>query len=233
MTRSESKVVELRQYTLHAGKRDTLIELFEREFIESQEALGMEIIGTFRDAENPDRFVWLRGFPDMEARAKSLAAFYGGPAWKAHREVANATMLDSDNVLLLRPAWSGSGFPSGGTRPPRDATASSKGLVTAAICYFDWPVPGAFIQSFRTAMPAMFDALSGARFFGAFVTEPSPNTFSALPVREGENVFVLFLSSNNADSPRVVRLPDELESSFTRPVETLRLIPTTRSRPHG
>ena len=113
-----SRIVELRQYTLKPGQRDVLIELFEREFIESQEAVGMQILGTFRDADNPDRFIWLRGFPDMDSRAMSLAAFYGGPVWKAHREVANATMIDSDNVLLLCPAWSGSGFPSGVLRPP-------------------------------------------------------------------------------------------------------------------
>src|SRR5829696_7935028 len=55
-------VLELRQYTLHPGKRDVLIELFEREFVESQEALGMQLVGQFRDADDPDRFVWLRGF---------------------------------------------------------------------------------------------------------------------------------------------------------------------------
>jgi hypothetical protein len=35
-------LVELRQYTLHPGKRDVLIDLFDREFVESQEALGMK-----------------------------------------------------------------------------------------------------------------------------------------------------------------------------------------------
>src|SRR5436190_23697235 len=70
-------VVELRQYTLHPGMRDTLIELFDREFVESQEALGMKIIGQFRDADNPNRFVWLRGFRDMPSRAQALKDFYG------------------------------------------------------------------------------------------------------------------------------------------------------------
>jgi len=56
-------VVELRQYTLKPGKRDVLIDLFEREFIEPQEALGMTVVGQFRDRRSPDRFVWLRGFP--------------------------------------------------------------------------------------------------------------------------------------------------------------------------
>src|SRR5438046_7278878 len=49
-------IVELRQYTLHPGKRDVLIDLFEREFIETQEAVGSKVIGQFRNVEDPDRF---------------------------------------------------------------------------------------------------------------------------------------------------------------------------------
>jgi hypothetical protein len=44
-------IVELRQYTLHQGQREVLIELFDREFVESQEALGMDVIGQFRDLD--------------------------------------------------------------------------------------------------------------------------------------------------------------------------------------
>src|SRR5438105_9828515 len=87
-------VVELRQYTLHPGKRDILIDLFDREFIEPQEALGITVVGQFRDVDDPDRFVWLRGFRDMVSRAKALQEFYSGPVWKTHRESANATMID-------------------------------------------------------------------------------------------------------------------------------------------
>lgn len=36
-------IVELRQYTMHPGQRDVLIDLFDREFIESQEALGIRV----------------------------------------------------------------------------------------------------------------------------------------------------------------------------------------------
>jgi len=111
-TRTYSPIIELRQYTLHPGRRDELIELFDREFVETQEAVGIQVIGQFRDLDDTDRFVWLRGFNDMPARAQSLNAFYGGPVWKAHREAANATMIDSDNVLLLRLAHPTSGFSS-------------------------------------------------------------------------------------------------------------------------
>ena len=102
-------IVELRQYTLHPGKRDALIEVFDREFVEPQEAVGMRVIGQFRSLDDPDRFVWLRGFADMAARRRGLKAFCGGPVWAAHRDVANATMIDSDNVLLLRPHVAGLG----------------------------------------------------------------------------------------------------------------------------
>jgi hypothetical protein len=212
-------IVELRQYTLKPGQRDTLIALFEREFIESQEAEGIDLLGTFRDLDNPDRFVWLRGFPDMESRAKCLVAFYGGPIWKAKREAANATMIDSDNVLLLRPAWNGSGPSSEGPAPPGD-NASRSSLVTATICYFDRPVPQSFIDIFRDTMRSVTN-------IATFVTEPSPNTFLALPVREGENVFV-WLSAGETHP-----LPPELERELAKPIEVLRLAPTARSRLRG
>lgn len=96
-------IVELRRYTLHPGRREELIELFEREFVESQEAVGAQVVGTFRDVREPDRFVWIRAFADMTVRLQALRAFYGGPVWRAHREAANATMIDSDDVHLLEP----------------------------------------------------------------------------------------------------------------------------------
>ena len=104
-------VVELRQYRLRPGQREVLIELFDREFVESQEAEGMAVVGQFRDLDDPDRFVWIRGFASMPARARALAGFYGGPAWKANSAAANATMLDTDDVLLLRPVSAQAGFP--------------------------------------------------------------------------------------------------------------------------
>ena len=219
-------VLELRQYTLHPGKRDDLIELFDREFVESQETLGARIIGQFRDLGDPNRFVWLRGFRDMDSRAAALGAFYGGPAWKANREAANATMVDSDNVLLLRPASEGGGFELGGLeRPGVESVALRPGQnIVAGICSFDAPVDDSFVKLFERDIKPELEC-AGASVLGYFVTEPSPNTFPALPVREGENVFVWFC-----------RVPDGsgevLESiGRTLPASTqyLRLSPTQRS----
>ncbi len=214
MSGPKNNIVELRQYTLKPGRRSELIALFEREFIESQEAEGMDIIGTFRDLDNPNRFVWLRGFPDMEARAKSLAAFYGGPAWKAHRNAANDTMIDSGNVLLLKPAWNGSGFAPGGARAPVGSTASLRDTVIATICYFRVSIAELALNAIRAA---------SGKDDHAFVTEPSANTFPAFPVREGEKGLVW-----NSGHPS----PQSLAHSAAK-LEALRLQPTARSKLRG
>src|SRR4051794_27790526 len=85
-------IVELRRYTLREGRRDELIDLFDREFVETQEELGMAVLGQFRDLDRPDRFVWLRGFTDMQSRRAALETFYGGPGWQAQRGAAKAAL---------------------------------------------------------------------------------------------------------------------------------------------
>ena len=188
-------VVELRQYTLRPGQRDVLIDLFDRELVESQEAAGMAIVGQFRDLDDPDRFVWIRGFPGMPSRARALASFYGGPAWKAHSAEANATMIDSDNVLVLRPVTARSGFPApaaarlpaGQASAGRASAAPSRILVT--IYHRDQPFDQAFADFFdRQARPVLIE--TGAVPLACLQTEHAENTFPALPVRTGENVFV-------------------------------------------
>lgn len=231
-------VVELRQYTLHPGQRDVLISLFEREFIDPLEAAGMTVMGQFRDLDRPDRFVWMRGFPDMFRRAQGLAAFYSGPVWHAHRAAANATMIDSDNVLLLRPARSGSGISLAerervlrGLPPPGRIVVTISPLARAA--------DRQRIATFETQIaPALETA--GARILGWYVTEASANTFPRLPVREGEHVFVWFAAF--ADDASYAKSLERLDASpawqehlaawsngLIAAPQVLRLAPTVRS----
>jgi hypothetical protein len=239
-------VVELRQYTLHPGKRDALIDLFDREFVETQEAFGIKVIGQFRNVEDPDRFVWLRGFRDMASRAKALQNFYGGPLWKAHREAANATMVDSDNVLLLRPARPTSGFSlENMKRPPVGANKVPASLVVATIYYFEAPVTADFVDFFEHTLKQAATSL-GASISAYFVTENSENTFPALPVRAGENVFVWFsifqdpaaYANYVAALSRSERWRGEVSKGLARhdvkrAPEILKLAPTARSHLRG
>jgi NIPSNAP len=210
-------IVELRQYALRPGRRDELIELFDSKLVESQEEAGMSVIGQFRDLDRPDRFVWLRGFPSMDERRASLEAFYTGPIWKTHSAAANATMLETDDVLLLRPATPDSAFALDGQTRGADAGGEGPGLVAVTILDLAGADPADALDH--------LDLREGGSLLGCLVTDPSPNTFPALPVREGENVLVRFAGFSNR------RTLEPAAADGAR--QLLRLAPTSRSLLNG
>jgi hypothetical protein len=105
-----SQLVEFRNYRIRAGATDPFIEHFERHLLESQEALGMEIIGQFRLLDDPDRFAWIRRFRSPLSRAEALENFYGGPVWKEFGPRANELMVEYTDVHLLVPDRSAPAF---------------------------------------------------------------------------------------------------------------------------
>jgi hypothetical protein len=223
------QVVELRQYRLHPGQRDVLIELFDREFLESQEAEGMAILGQFRDLDEPDRFVWLRGFPDMERRRHSLASFYSGQTWRAHAAQANATMIDSDDVLLLRPRH---GFPRGAPRPPVGHAATPTTRILATIYTRATPFDDAVLDVFEREVRSAL-AERGVEALAWLQTEPAVNTFPALPVRDAEFAFVWFARFDDAAGLiEYLRHADDapITAMLGTSPQYLRLAPTARSR---
>ena len=203
-----ASVFELRRYTLHPGRRDDFVALFEREFVEPQEALGMSLPGLFCDAGNPDRFIWLRGFKDMQARAAALQAFYGGPVWKTHRDAANGAMIDSDDVFLLRRAFAGG---SGEVPVPCP-------LFCVTHLFDSTQALREFAARYRSELlPHLLER--GGALVAAFETEPSANNFPALPVRSGEHAFVAIVSGASRE-----------DLARTSPSEIIALLPTRRSR---
>ena len=183
----QAEVVELRQYTLVPGSRSTLIELFERELIEPQEAAGMVIGGPFIDLEDPNNFVWLRGFTSMDARRRALECFYDGPVWNAHKDAANATMVNSDNVLLLQAT-----SPEHPLRSPEGSQADfgSRSAVPDRlhITIYEHPADADLTNWLSTVVHAHLEECLGVPV-ATWRTNPAPNTFPRLPVRE-DNVFV-------------------------------------------
>jgi hypothetical protein len=204
-------IFELRQYTLHPGRRDELIELFDSHLVEPQKVVGMHVVGQFRDVDRPDRFVWLRGFRDMAARLDGLTRFYlEGEAWARHRGAANATMIDSDNVLLMRPVPSAPDLCSDLAPRPRTTDSPAPGRVFAIDVHH---------LGDRGSAPEL--AASGGDVVAVLRTEHAPNNFPRLPIRE------------DADVVAVVRRFDSAEQLHACPpaaaAERIVLEPTARS----
>lgn len=220
-------VYEFRNYVMRPGRRDVLIDLFECEFIESQEAGGSRVVATFRNLDDPNRFVWMRAFADMQARAAALDAFYTSPLWLARRNEANTTMVDSDDVLLLRPV-AGSALRNG--RAPIGATETA-GSVIVATTYFLHPnAEGDFAAFFARDVAPALDATP----FATFATEHSPNSYPRLPVRENERVFLTLTHYESASAlaaaaPVAAKVTQAIARHIVRPTETLRLQPSARS----
>jgi hypothetical protein len=218
---TSTNLIELRQYLLHAGQRDTLIDLFDRELVETQEAVGMDVLGQFRDPQRPDYFVWFRGFPDMTARRGSLTAFYDGPVWAEHQDAANATMIDSDNVMLLRAVTKDDALPA--QRSSQRDLRNPTGLVVVVaehVRHIDEDAIG----NFKTDVIPVLHR-SGCRTLGVYATEAAPNTFARLPVRSDRSiVWIGATESNDSSAVRQAVTPAD-----GRRRDTHVLIPTTRS----
>jgi quinol monooxygenase YgiN len=233
---ADAPVVELRRYTLKPGARDTLIEIFEDHLVETQEATGMRLGGLFRDRDDPDRFVWMRAFASLEARRAALTAFYGGPVWKTHGPAANATMVDSDDVLLLRPTDPAHpALPPRTPRRPRTAAPDCERVLVTAYVHD----PDKDLESWlaRDVHPVIEAAL-GTRV-GTWRTEPGPNTYPALPVRPDHAfVWTATFVDDTARLAGIARLETSPAWAAMRPVlasrvrsrEVMQLQPTARSQ---
>lgn len=235
-----SPIVELRMYTLRKDRRDEMIELFDRALIEPREAVGIRILGQFRDLDKPNRWTWLQGFNDMEARREALQAFYTSTAWLENRKAANATIRDSENVLLLRQVHATSGFKlKPGQRPPLGSTQARESIVAVTICYFEQPATPEFVYYFEDTIQPLLKK-TGAEVLAYFVTEESPNSYPRLAIREGEHVFVWFTKFRDEDSHKRhhealteskewAEVTTSLNQTFHSTIEVMQLAPTARS----
>jgi hypothetical protein len=172
-------IIDLRDYTTTPGSRDALIERCETLLFPEQERLGATLVGTFRDADDPDRFVWLRGMPDLETRARVLTAFYtDGEMWKANRTEANAWIADSDNVLLLRPI----------------TPIAAPGDAVEVGMYTHLARTPLSIEAAAELQRQVGDVIgaAGGRLLASLATDPAENNYPRHAIRTGEHGLVWF-----------------------------------------
>jgi hypothetical protein len=93
-------IIEVRSYRIKPGDRAEFIRLFETRAVPALQVHGMKVTGPFLDVENPNKLVWLRGFPSLEERERMKTAFYEGELWKYDLEAIAMPMIDSYDVIL-------------------------------------------------------------------------------------------------------------------------------------
>lgn len=94
-------IVEMRTYILKLDMRARFLEIFRTKSIPEHRRLGMKILGPYLSIDDPDRFFFMRGFPDLASREPMKATFYEGDLWKRELESVLMPMIDKYEVVLV------------------------------------------------------------------------------------------------------------------------------------
>ena len=185
------QVIELRRYDIAPGQRDRFVRYFDAYFPEAFEQLDCMVFGQFEDRAAPTKFVWLRGYHDINARPVADAAFYYGPVWREHRARVNALFPGaSDNVLLLRPLTPQTEVPVLPAVDPVDEPHGARGVAVVQILAVKKGDEDAFAERAQEA----FKRYENAKVHpaGVLVTLDVPNNFPQLPIRS-DGPFLVWL----------------------------------------
>jgi NIPSNAP len=207
-------VIELRRYTIKDGERAHFAEYFDTYFPEAMQQLGAIAAGDFLDRQNANMFTWIRGFHDMDERARVNATFYYGPVWKEHKTTLNNLMVDSDNVLLLHPVSEKHPLLILPAVDPISEPGGARGIAIALL----FAVKPERVDSFITqAERELADyASSAVREAGLFQTLNERNNFPQLPVREdGPYVFWLAIVKDDAALTSLRSVTDRVTAALT------------------
>jgi hypothetical protein len=174
-------VIELRRYKLVEGTAKHFSRSFETWFPEAFQQLGALVLGHFFERGAEERFTWLRGYPDMAARAAVNTAFYDGPVWHEHKAALNQWILDSDNVLLLRPLHPDSAIPAIASVDPVAEPDGAGGVAVLQI----FPVRAGSLDACAQAADPWFASYQGRGVTetGILATLDEANNFPRHPIR--------------------------------------------------
>lgn len=178
---NDFQVIELRRYTIKEREREHFAQYFENYFPEAFQQMGAIVFGQFFERKNPVGFTWMRGFKNTDSRAIINASFYYGPLWREHSSTMNNLMVNSDNVLLLRPLSPEQGIPALPAVDPIKEEKGAQGVVVAQI----FAVKPNSVDAFARQAEETFASYraAGAHEAGVLVTLDVPNNFPQLPVR--------------------------------------------------
>lgn len=96
-----SGIIEMRTYRTKPGMRQRAMDLLVERSFPVLRQIGMKVLGPFPSVEDPDIFFWMRGFPDIAARARMRDAFYEGVFWNEEFEALIMPLLERHEVVLV------------------------------------------------------------------------------------------------------------------------------------
>jgi hypothetical protein len=98
-------IVEMREYTLHAGKVPEYLRLYEREGLDIQREILGRMVGYYATEVGPsvNQVVHLWAYDSFEDRVRRRAKLAEHPGWQAYVKKIRPLMVSQCN-RLMRPA---------------------------------------------------------------------------------------------------------------------------------
>jgi NIPSNAP len=98
-------IVEMREYTLHAGKVPEYLRLYEREGLHIQREILGHMVGYYATEVGPsvNQVVHLWAYDSFEDRVRRRAKLAEHPGWQAYVQKIRPLLVSQSN-RLMRPA---------------------------------------------------------------------------------------------------------------------------------
>lgn len=208
-------VIELRNYILKPGMRDSFINYFEDNLILTQYCLNGYPLGQYRVKGLEENFFWIRGFENMKQRSTFLPAFYLGPTWKKYKKIPNSLLANNDNVNLLHPLEL-----ENDSLVLADAIESSLLMSRNGITVIDFYTANTKLDLLKALFARNYLPLIrslGLEDYTLWISEPQKNDFPQLPVFQDKNLLVMITHYKNE-----LNYTEQIKSINTKMSESLR-----------
>ncbi len=98
-------IVEMREYTLHAGKVPEYLQLYEREGLSIQREILGQLVGYYATEVGPavNQVVHLWAYETFEEREQRRARLAADPEWQSYVRKMRPMLVEQRN-RLLKPA---------------------------------------------------------------------------------------------------------------------------------
>lgn len=183
------QVIELRNYLLRPGKRDSFIMGFEEKILDTLNGHNNYVLGQYRIKGAEDNFLWIRGFHNMPARTAALKSFYSCKYWEKHVWIPQAYVLNYTNVHLLKPLSFNGSSPNNPAAFPCHWFGKPKGITVVDYYY----AANGWLDKLIEFMKSKYDPVlraSDVENISYWISELSHNDYPDLPVYQDKNLLV-------------------------------------------
>lgn len=97
-------IYELRRYTAFPGRREELVDRFERCVLAVFDRCGIKVVGFWEVRDNDEQLIYLTRFTGEDARVAAWDRFAKDPIWIAEkrRSEANGPLVREKSSVILK-----------------------------------------------------------------------------------------------------------------------------------